>query len=80
MKPLSPLQSHALAVLADLGTADAREIAARLLVDGRSLGPVLRGLELRGLIARTTWHHSTRRAYYATEHELTAHSATLSAY
>ena len=64
---LTTLQAHALGVLVDCGTADAAEIIRHLLVDGRRLGPVLGGLERRGLIQRTyTGHTYSRHAYYAT--------------
>ena len=64
---MTPLQTHTLGVLVDVGTADADEISRHLLVDGRCLGPVLRSLEHRGLIERTyTGHRFNRHAYFAT--------------
>ena len=65
---LSNLQAHALGVLCDVGIADGGTIANHLLVDGRRIGPVLGGLEKRGLIERTyTGHRYRGHAYYATD-------------
>lgn len=66
---LSPLQENVLGVLADVGAADAGELSRHLLVDGRRLGPVLRGLELRGLIERTYTGHGfgSGHAYVVTD-------------
>jgi len=73
---LTPLQAHALGALVDGGIADAERIAQHLLVDGRRLGPVLGGLEKRGLIERTyTGHRYRGHAYYATDEGEAAYRA-----
>ena len=76
MNQLSSLQAHTLGVLADTGVADAEEIARHLLVDGRSLGPVLRGLEHRGMVERAyTGHRYSRHAYCITDRGVDAYES-----
>lgn len=67
MSELTPLMAQVLGVIVDCGPVDAEQIDYHLRCDARRLGPVLGGLENRGLIGRTYTQGHRRHGYVAYE-------------
>lgn len=65
-RPLTAMMQHVLGVIVDCGPCDAQEVSRNWNLHG--IGPVLGGLERRGLIGRDYTSQSYRtHGYYVTE-------------